>query len=110
MKPKFIAYLLGAILMTGNITTVNAAENQATNYTPDLSNGADNFYKSDLVKLQKVTFLNQYKMKVTGNLFTPKDLKAGEKRAAIIVGHPMGAVKEQSSNLNGRARIYHAGN
>ncbi len=99
MKPKFIAYLLGVILMTGNITTVNAAENLATKYTPDLSNGADNFYKSELVELQKVTFLNQYKMQVTGNLFTPKNLKAGEKRAAIIVGHPMGAVKEQSSNL-----------
>lgn len=60
---------------------------------------ADNFYKSDLVKTEKVSFLNQYKMKVAGNLFVPKAMKAGEKYPALIVGHPMGAVKEQSANL-----------
>jgi fermentation-respiration switch protein FrsA (DUF1100 family) len=65
----------------------------------DLSNGADNFYKSKLVTAQKVTFLNQYKMKVVGNLFMPKTMDRNAKNPAIIVGHPMGAVKEQSSNL-----------
>lgn len=65
----------------------------------DMSNGADNFYKSEKVTMQKVAFKNQYQMKTVGNLFVPKDLKAGSKSAAIIVGHPMGAVKEQSSNL-----------
>jgi fermentation-respiration switch protein FrsA (DUF1100 family) len=66
---------------------------------PDMSNGANNFYKSDRVAAQKVTFNNQYQMKVVGNLFTPKDLDRNAKHPAIIVGHPMGAVKEQSSNL-----------
>ncbi|MBW4422185.1 MAG: alpha/beta hydrolase [Myxacorys californica WJT36-NPBG1] len=61
--------------------------------------GADNFYKSDKVTMQKVTFKNQYNMKVAGNLFIPKILNQTAKNAAIIVGHPMGAVKEQSSNL-----------
>lgn len=65
----------------------------------DMSNGADNFYKSDKVILQKVSFKNQYQMKVVGNLFIPKDLKKTAKSAAIVVGHPMGAVKEQSSDL-----------
>lgn len=60
---------------------------------------ADNFYKSNLVNSEKVSFLNQYKMKVAGNLFLPKDMKEGEKRFSIIVGHPMGAVKEQSADL-----------
>ena len=60
---------------------------------------ADNFYKSDWVKVEKVSFSNQYKMKVAGNLFLPKTMKGGEKYPAIIVGHPMGAVKEQSANL-----------
>ena len=65
----------------------------------DMSNGADNFYKSDRVALQKVTFKNQYKMDIVGNLFVPKNLDRSKKSPAIIVGHPMGAVKEQSSNL-----------
>ncbi|WP_371924448.1 alpha/beta hydrolase [Pseudomonas sp. URMO17WK12:I6] len=65
----------------------------------DMSNGADNFYKSDKVTVEKVTFKNQYGMKVAGNLFTPTDLDPKTKNAAIVVGHPMGAVKEQSANL-----------
>lgn len=60
---------------------------------------ADNFYKSDRVDVEKVSFSNQYKMKVVGNLFLPKSMKEGGKYPAIIVGHPMGAVKEQSANL-----------
>ncbi len=68
-------------------------------FAQDLSNGADNFYKSEQVSAQKVTFKNQYQMNVTGNLFMPKDADPNTKYPAIIVGHPMGAVKEQSSNL-----------
>ncbi|GKV92331.1 alpha/beta hydrolase [Pectobacterium carotovorum] len=65
----------------------------------DMSNGADNFYKSDKVTQQKVTFKNQYQMNVTGNLFIPKGINQNAKNPAIVVGHPMGAVKEQSPNL-----------
>jgi fermentation-respiration switch protein FrsA (DUF1100 family) len=61
--------------------------------------GADNFYKSDKVTMQKVTFKNQYNLRVAGNLFLPKALNQNAKHPAIVVGHPMGAVKEQSSNL-----------
>ena len=64
----------------------------------DMSNGADNFYQSDKVTAQKVTFRNQYKMKVAGNLFIPKNPDQNAKNPAIVVGHPMGAVKEQSAN------------
>ncbi|MFA1282347.1 alpha/beta hydrolase [Citrobacter telavivensis] len=65
----------------------------------DMSKGADNFYKSNNVTQQKVTFKNQYQMNVVGNLFIPKTLNQNAKNPAIVVGHPMGAVKEQSSNL-----------
>ena len=64
-----------------------------------MSNGADNFYKSEKVKVQKVTFKNQYQMNTVGNLYIPEGVSANSKNPAIIVGHPMGAVKEQSSNL-----------
>lgn len=65
----------------------------------DTSKGADNFYKSKGATMQKVTFKNQYDMKVAGNLFTPRELNNNTKNPAIVVGHPMGAVKEQSANL-----------
>ena len=65
----------------------------------DMSNGADNFFKSDQVTVQKVSFKNQYQLNVVGNLFIPKALDSANRSPAIIVGHPMGAVKEQSSNL-----------
>ncbi|AZF53550.1 Dienelactone hydrolase [Pseudomonas sp. R4-34-07] len=65
----------------------------------DMSNGADNFYTSDTVTAENVTFNNQYGMQVAGTLFTPKNLAAGSKSAAIVVGHPMGAVRQQSANL-----------
>lgn len=63
-----------------------------------MSTGADNFYKSDKLTAQQVSFKNQYQMQVAGNLFVPKDMK-GTENPAIVVGHPMGAVKEQSANL-----------
>ena len=65
----------------------------------DMSSGASNFYVSDRVKLEKVTFPTQYRSNVAGNLFIPKILGGDTRHPAIIVGHPMGAVKEQSANL-----------
>ena len=65
----------------------------------DMSNGADNFYTSDKVTVQKVSFKNQYQMNVSGNLFIPKNRDDKTRSPAIVVGHPMGAVKEQSANL-----------
>ena len=64
-----------------------------------MSNGADNFFKSEKVTMEKVSFKNQYQMTVVGNLFIPKSAGKSARSPAIIVGHPMGAVKEQSSNL-----------
>lgn len=65
----------------------------------DMSNGANNFYQSSQVTIQKVTFKNQYNMNIVGNLVIPKNLKKNTKAPAIVIGHPMGAVKEQSSML-----------
>ena len=99
MKKKVLAdrYLkmiksiaLGVILSTAGTSAVFAADRPAD---------ADNFYRSDKVEVQKVTFKNQYKMNIAGNLYLPKDMDKSKKHAAIIVGHPMGAVKEQSADL-----------
>ncbi|BAH73624.1 alpha/beta hydrolase [Solidesulfovibrio magneticus] len=82
------------VFIMGMLTAVGS-----TAFAQTKPRDADNFYKSKTVDVQKVTFDNQYKMKVAGNLFTPKNLDTNKKYPAIIVGHPMGAVKEQSANL-----------
>ena len=87
--------LFGVIAATLGIITLAGASIPAQAAT----DGANNFYKSKEVTVQKVTFQNQYKMMMTGNLFMPNGLNEKEQHAAIIVGHPMGAVKEQSANL-----------
>lgn len=61
--------------------------------------GANNFYQSDEVNSQRVEFYNQFRMKIVGNLITPKSINQGQTCPALVVGHPMGAVKEQSANL-----------
>lgn len=74
--------------MLAMMTQTNAQQNQGVI-----------LLNSDRFKVEKVTFDNQYKMKVVGNLLLPSIMKNGEIYPAIIVGHPMGAVKEQSANI-----------
>ena len=88
------AAALGLMPITGT-----AAFAATTKERPDMSHGADNFYKSDKVTLQKVSFKDQYQMKVAGNLFVPKTFDRSKAHPALVVSHPMGAVKEQSANL-----------
>jgi fermentation-respiration switch protein FrsA (DUF1100 family) len=57
------------------------------------------FKVGDRVEMYRVSFKNQYKMKVVGHLFIPKTFDRNQKYPAIIVGHPMGAVKEQSADV-----------
>ncbi|EGZ15489.1 hypothetical protein PHYSODRAFT_505316 [Phytophthora sojae] len=61
--------------------------------------GANNFYRSNNAPSQPITFQNQFKMTIAANLFVPQDFDTGVRAPAIVVGHPMGAVKEQSANL-----------
>jgi len=77
----------------GSVLAIPFTEAQA------MIEGADNFYKSDRVTQENVAFDDLYEMKVVGNLFVPKDLDRKTRHPAIVVGHPMGAVKEQSANL-----------
>jgi fermentation-respiration switch protein FrsA (DUF1100 family) len=86
-----------SLAILGAIAVVNTMPALAQNF----SFGADNFYRSDSVTIEPITFPNNFQMTVAGNLFYPKNLfrTENENLSAIIVGHPMGAVKEQVSNL-----------
>lgn len=64
----------------------------------EMTSTMNNFYQSQELLSQKVKFKTLYNNYVAGNLYIPKD-KSKERLPGIIVGHPMGAVKEQSANL-----------
>lgn len=57
------------------------------------------FKKSEFVDVKKVEFQNRFGIKLTGDLYLPKNLKKDEKLPAIAISGPFGAVKEQSSGL-----------
>ncbi|TIA06183.1 alpha/beta-hydrolase [Aureobasidium pullulans] len=85
---------------TSNLAILGGAFSYATlAAAQNLSYGADNFYRSDNVTLWPVTFQTQYRTEVTANLFLPDFLDYNSTHPAIVVGHPMGAIKEQGGNL-----------
>lgn len=56
------------------------------------------FPKSNQVDHQKVTFKNRYGITLAADLYLPKN-RGNQRLAALVVGGPFGAVKEQSSGL-----------
>ncbi|MFR8055281.1 MAG: alpha/beta hydrolase [Bilophila wadsworthia] len=91
--------MMRAMKQLGMTAAIIGAMSAAPVLAQEIPADASNFYKSESVTVRQVTFPNQYNMNIAGNLFLPKNLDQKTKHAAIIVGHPMGAVKEQSANL-----------
>lgn len=82
-----------AALTVGPLITIANAGAKA------MTDGWDKtFPKSARVDHQKVTFKNRYCIPLVGDLYLPKD-RAARRLAALAVGGPFGAVKEQSSGL-----------
>ena len=94
---KSILIALAAILSYGAVSAqstsnmIQMKEISGKNYTT--------FKVSDQVTIYAVRFMNQYQMAVAGHLFIPNNMDRKIKNPAIIVGHPMGAVKEQSADV-----------
>ena len=91
--------MMRAMKQLGMTAAIIGAMSAAPVLAQEIPADASNFYKSESVTVRQVTFPNQYNMNIAGNLVLPKNLEQKTKHAAIIVGHPMGAVKEQSANL-----------
>lgn len=57
------------------------------------------FAKSDKVEHRKVSFPNRFGVVLVGDLYVPRNLNASERLSALVVAHPYGGVKEQTSGL-----------
>lgn len=57
------------------------------------------FPKSDHATIERVSFYNRLGVNLVADMYIPKGMDRNNKHAAIIVGHPFGGSKEQSSGL-----------
>lgn len=57
------------------------------------------FPKSDQATIERVSFYNRLGVNLVADMYIPKGMDRNNKHAAIIVGHPFGGSKEQSSGL-----------
>lgn len=87
---KFITTLLIMLLLIIGANNMAKAKN---------NDWGKVFPKSDKVNVEKVHFKNRFGITLTGDLYTPKNIKKGEKYSAIAISGPFGAVKEQASGL-----------
>jgi len=97
---KNLTIVAAALLMLSGQAYAQSDKLQKTEKMEEISpKGYTTFKVSDKVTMYAVTFKNQYRMNLAGHLFIPKSLDRNKKHPAIIVGHPMGAVKEQSADV-----------
>lgn len=89
---------VGFALVAGLTHVQNATANPATSMNTATISDHYTFTLSDQVTRQKVTFVNRYGIRLTGDLYLPKNF-SGKKLPALAVSGPFGAVKEQSSGL-----------
>ena len=91
---KQLALTLTILLASASVTALNPSRATAQ----DMSNGAANFYKSDRLTCKRSPS-QQAGHEGGRQSFRAEKSNRGTPSPAIIVGHPMGAVKEQSANL-----------
>lgn len=94
-RKKLAALLAALCLATGNLTAVNAQGRD----TYLLKDNYKTFAANPSLAVEKVQFKDRYDNVLVGDMYFPKGMSQQEKHAAIIVGHPFGGVKEQTSGL-----------
>lgn len=93
------ALITSAIAMIGfKSATTHAQAVSSEPSQPLVQKWDKTFAQSNKVDHQKVTFKNRYGITLAADLYLPKN-RANQKLAAIVVGGPFGAVKEQASGL-----------
>jgi uncharacterized protein len=86
--PALTAMALGIVVSTTGVAF--AADGLAWDKT---------FPPSDKVSVEKVSFYNRLGITLVGDMYVPRNMDRSKRHPAIIVGHPFGGVKEQTSGL-----------
>lgn len=101
MKTKTVATLVASAALTLAVNSSYAENSQAPALTIDastLSETWDKVFPEDKrANHHKVVFHNRFGISMVGDLYTPANMKKGDKLRAIAVAGPYGAVKEQVS-------------
>lgn len=104
-RRRRIRPLIGAGLVACGVlslTSCASSAGESTQATPDAAatrTWDKTFAKSDRVDVERVEFVNRLGINLVGDLYVPRNIDRSVQHPAIIVGHPYGGVKEQSSGL-----------
>lgn len=79
--------------------TVSTFLGNTTAFAGDILGWDKTFTQSDKVIHQKVSFYNRLGINIIADMYVPKNIDKTKQLPAIIVGHPFGGVKEQTSGL-----------
>ncbi|RSC25228.1 alpha/beta hydrolase [Pseudomonas putida] len=93
-----VGILAGAIAMVGMQSAAAQSTSAAAGSAQLVQSWDKTFPKSDKVDHQKVTFKNRYGITLAADVYLPKN-RGNQRLAAIVIGGPFGAVKEQASGL-----------
>ena len=105
MNPlKFLSVLSAGLALFASHASAQTATTGPTHTSMKTTESSEHytFPLSDKVTRQKVSFTNRYGIRLTGDLYLPKN-HPGRAQPALAVGGPFGAVKEQSSGLYANA-------
>ncbi|MFC7686684.1 alpha/beta hydrolase [Ureibacillus sp. GCM10028918] len=80
-------------------TQEKSGENIVQANTVDATEWDKTFPQSDEVTHEKVSFANRLGIELVADMYIPNDVDSSTELPAIIVGHPFGGVKEQTSGL-----------
>jgi len=97
MSRRNLLKMTGAVLATIGLSTMATSPAFAQSELQLSEEWDKTFAESDTVNHSKVSFKNRYGITLAADLYQPKN--GSGKQAAIVIGGPFGAVKEQSSGL-----------
>lgn len=102
-KKSFIGRSLTVLALGGILTTTTVAfgaDNSLQDQTVVSNKVWDKtFAQNSNVTVEKVSFYNRLGIYIVADMYLPKNVDRTKKSPAIIVGHPYGGVKEQTSGL-----------